>query len=805
MKIFKISLYVLGSLLLLLVIGGGIFVATFDANQYTSLISEQVKQQTGRDFTLEDIKPSVFPWLGIKLQQITLSNASGFKAEKMLQMQQLDVRVKLLPLLSQNIHIDTLQIHGLELFLEKNKQGISNWDDILKKQADNAAAQTPKDVPKTTPEIIPEITPKITPKSKIENNTEKSTNDLLAGLLINGVDIKQANISWQDASSGKNIALQNLTISTGALRVGEALPIKLSTEVDLSEPAARLKITMNTRLEFDLDAQKFKLDKMRLVLDAKLQQADINQIQLSLNSSINMDLNKQQFDMQDFSVKIDLQRKLAMGKLAAGKLATKKLATEKLTADKKHSVFINGSATADLQKQTAALKPLKIQSTELTLDLQLAVKNLLDAPQAQGQLEIQEFNPRALAKAFAIALPDTRSDAVLQKASTSFYFVANEKNLEMSSIKIRLDKSTFLAQLKLNNFAKPQILYSVKLDQLMLDDYLPPVEPVKPVKQSVTPVASKKVDIPIELPVELLRGLNVNGLFQATSMVASDQFVSNLEIETLANAGVIKIPKLNAQVLEGKVTSSGQLDVRKKIPRYEFKLTGSGLKAESVVNPILQEMLGEKSVSMTGETHLNLALKTRGQSVNQLIAGTNGTLKMNMEKAELHGVDAEYFVRKGVVDFLEKKKQQVPQAWRGEYNPKETTALKVAQASAVIQNGVVENKDLLLEASRFKITGAGKIDLPQETLDYRVVVDVQPGKTNTAGERLLDVPMPVFVKGNFAQPAISIDSKVWLKSVGKELKAEVKTEIKQKLKKEKDQKTDKAKNKLKDKFKGLFK
>jgi len=771
MKFFKISLYGLGAILLLLIIGGGIFVATFDANQYKSLISEQVKQQTGRDFTLGDIKPSIFPWLGIKLQQITLSNARGFKAEKMLQMQQLDVRVELLPLLSQNIHIDTLKIHGLELFLEKNKQGLSNWDDILKKQADNAASKSPKAAPKSDIENAP------------QNETEKSSKDLLAGLLINGVDLKQANISWQDDSSGKNIALQKINISTGALRAGEALPIKFSTEVDLSEPAARLIVTMSTQLEFDLDAQIFKLDNLLLAIDAKLQQADLKQMQLSLNSTINMDLNKQQFDMKNYSVQIELQGKS--------------------TSNKKQMVSIDGSATADLKKQTAALKPLKIQTAELAVDLQLAVKKLLDAPQAQGQLVIQEFNPQALAKSLAIALPETRNDAVLQKAAASLHFVADEKNLEMSSIKIQLDKSTFLAQLQLHDFTKPQIGYAVKLDQLMLDDYLPPV--ARPAKQSGKPVAAQKVDIPIELPVELLRGLNVNGMLQVASMVVSGQSVSKLVVETQANAGVIKVPKLNAQVLEGKVISSAQLDVRKKNPRYQFKLTGSRLKAESVVNPILQDMLGEKSVSMTGETHLNLDIKTRGQSVNQLIAGTNGTFKMNMGKAELHGVDVEYFVRKGVIDFLEKKKQQVPASWRGEYKPKETTALKVARASAVINNGVIENKDLLLEASRFKVTGAGKIDLPREKLDYRVVADVQPKNTKTAGERLLDVPMPVFVKGSFAQPAISIDSKVWLKSVGKELKAEVKTEIKQKLKKEKDKKIDKAKNKLKDKLKGLFK
>jgi len=767
MKFFKISLYGLGGLVLLLVIGGGIFVATFDANQYKPLISEQVKQQTGRDLTLGDIKPSVFPWLGIKLQQITLSNAGGFKAEKMLQMQQLDVRVALLPLLSQNIHIDTLKIHGLELFLEKNKQGVSNWDDILKKQADNAASQPSKAPPQSAP----------------EQTTEKPSKDLLAGLMINGVDLKQANISWQDDSSGKNIALQKINISTGALRAGEALPIQFSTEIELSEPQAQVGVTMKTQLEFDLDAQKFKLDNMLLAMDAKLQQADLNQLQLSLNSTINMDLNKQQFDMKDYSIEIGLQGKA--------------------TANKKQRVSIDGSATADLQKQTAALKPLKIHMSELALDLQLAVKKLLDAPQAQGQLVIQAFNPRALAKAFAIALPETRSDAVLQKASASLQFVADEKNLEMSSINIQLDKSTLLAQLQLSDYAKPQIGYSVKLNQIMLDDYLPPVP--TPAKQSGKPVAAKKADIPIELPMELLRGLNVNGMLQVASMVVSGQSVSNLVIETQANAGVIKLPKLNAQVLKGKVISSAQLDVRKKIPRYQFKLNGSRLKAESVVNPILQDMLGEKSVSMSGETNLNLELKTHGQSVNQLIAGSNGTFKMNMGKAELHGVDVEYFVRKGVVDFLEKKKQQVPASWRGAYKPKETTALKVARASAVIKKGVIENKDLLLEASRFKVTGAGKIDLPREKLDYRVVVDVQPAKTKTAGERLLDVPMPVFVKGSFAQPAVSIDSKVWLKSVGKELKAEVKTEIKQKLKKEKDKKLDKAKDNLKDKFKGLFK
>ncbi len=767
MKFFKIGIIILGAFLLLLVIGGGIFMATFDANQYRTLISEQVKQQTGRDFTLGDIKPSIFPWLGIELQQVSLSNADGFKAQKMMSMQRLDVRVELIPLLQQKIHIDTLSVHGLELYLEKNKQGRSNWDDILEKQAASPAATTQN--------------------APVDNNVRQSSaDDLLANIVINGVELKAAKISWNDASTGQQLTLKNINLITGALRAGEALPLTFSSVVQIQEPAARIAAQLKTRLEFNVDSRQVKLADLMLTLDAKF---DESQIELQFNSELEMNLKDQKFDLRDYAIKVNAQGKAIPGE--------------------HQEVFIDGSITVDLNKQIAMIKPLSLQTSEMEINIEMGIKNLLDKPSAGGTFAVSRFSPRALAESLAIVLPETRSKDVLNEASMGFYFVVDEKNLEVSQFKFKLDKSTFLTQLKIENLAEPKVIYSIKLDQIVVDDYLPPV--VQPVNSSVQkPVVEKsmvstKTDTPIDLPVELLRSLNIDGVFQAATLIVSEQFVSDLKIKTTAKSGVIKLSELSANVLKGRVVSSAQLDVRKTIPQYQFQLQGKKLKAESIVNPILQDMLGEKSVSMSGETNLNANIKTRGESVDKLIAASNGTFSLNMGKAALHGVDAEYFVRKGVISYLEEKKQPVPQVWRGEYKPKDTTALKVARASATIRNGVIENKDLLLEASRFKITGAGNINLPQENFDYRVVVDVQPSKTKTAGEKLLDVPMPVFVRGSFAQPAISIDSKVWLKNVGKELKAEVKAEIKQKLKKEKKKKIDKLKNKYKDKFKGLFK
>ncbi len=767
MKFFKISLYILVGFALLLVIGASVFIATFDANDYKPLISEQVKQQTGREFTLDDIKPSVFPWLGIELQQISLSNAKGFKADNMLTIERLDVRVELLPLLKQEIHIDTLRLHGLELHLEQDKKAKTNWDDILEKQAALAGNKAEKSVsPEKTKEVV--------------------STDPLAALLINGVEIKDASINWSDAISGQAIKVQKFNLNTGAIRQGKPLPVNLSALINLSEPEARVITELKTSIEFDLATQQLKLTNLNVLVDTALEQDALKKLRLSLDAQLDADLKKQHFVVPAYVLEINAQGKAIPG--------------EKITSS------LKGDADINLKNQTAKIEKLVFETMGLSMQAKLAATDVLSSPNIKGQVNLDDFNPQELAKKMAIELPETKNKNALKKASLNFDVIASNENVQIKNLKLKLDKTMLLAGIEVENFEKPEINYTINIDQINLDDYLPPAtEPTTPAKQSSLPVAANaNADIPITLPTPLLRSLNVNGVLNIDSINAFEQSISNLKMEMLAKDGLIRMPVLNAQLLKGNITSSVQLDVRKNTPRYQFKFKGKNLNGDSIINPILQDLSGEKNVSMSGVMNMALNLKTSGQSVNQLIAGSNGQFNMKMGAAKLHGVDVEYFVRKGVVGYLEEKKQTLPESWRGEYKPKETTALKVASASGVIRKGVVENKDLLLDSSRFKITGAGKINLPTEKLDYRLVIDINQATTKTAAERLLDIPMPVFIRGGFSQPGISVDSKVWLRSVGKTLKAEAKKEVKKKVKQEKKKQKKKIKKKLKDKLKKLF-
>lgn len=112
---FKISLS-LFTLLLIVIIG---FAITFNPNDYKDDIIKIVKDETGRELSISgDISLSLFPWIGIDLGAIEISNAKGFGKQPFAKMAHLQVRAKLWPLIMQKIVADTLVIKGLNLNLK---------------------------------------------------------------------------------------------------------------------------------------------------------------------------------------------------------------------------------------------------------------------------------------------------------------------------------------------------------------------------------------------------------------------------------------------------------------------------------------------------------------------------------------------------------------------------------------------------------------------------------------------------------------------------------------------------------------
>ena len=78
----KLLIKLVISVIFLLVISISIIVITlvnFDPNNYKDTIITKVKEETGRDLIINgDINLTLYPWLGINLEGIQLSNNSSF-------------------------------------------------------------------------------------------------------------------------------------------------------------------------------------------------------------------------------------------------------------------------------------------------------------------------------------------------------------------------------------------------------------------------------------------------------------------------------------------------------------------------------------------------------------------------------------------------------------------------------------------------------------------------------------------------------------------------------------------------------
>lgn len=238
--LIKFLLWTVALLVVLIVAAIIIVPLVVDPNDYKDEITAQVKKQTGRDLELSgDLALTVFPWLGVDMGEAKLGNAPGFGAEPMAAVGSAAVRVKLLPLLKKELEVDTIVLDGLVLNLEKNKSGVSNWDDLAKSDA---------------------------PDKPAERSQPDGESSPIAALAIGGLNIRNAQVNWTDGSTGQTTTIKGLDIDTGALSPGK--PAKVTVGFDLSgtEPQMAGRLDLSTIVNADLDAQRYELKDLSLKL-----------------------------------------------------------------------------------------------------------------------------------------------------------------------------------------------------------------------------------------------------------------------------------------------------------------------------------------------------------------------------------------------------------------------------------------------------------------------------------------------------------------------------------------------------------
>jgi AsmA protein len=281
-KLFKIII----GLLLFILLAVAALLITFDANNYKNQITEQVEQQTGRKFKIDgDIQLSVFPWIGLKLEQVALGNAQGFSERAFAEITQLDVKVMVLPLLKKEVQVDKIRMHGLTVSLEVNGQGQNNWSDLSQAASEDAAKDDSNDVETGKPE-----------QSAADGGAE------LTGLVVNGIEFVDANIRWSDAQTDTLASISDLSLETSEIRFNEPVSVEFNAHVVSNQPEVDAKISLQTKVKFNKELNVFDVDGLELNVQTLMQSVSKELITLDFRTNAHVDLTRQEASLKSLEI-----------------------------------------------------------------------------------------------------------------------------------------------------------------------------------------------------------------------------------------------------------------------------------------------------------------------------------------------------------------------------------------------------------------------------------------------------------------------------------------------------------------------
>lgn len=205
-KFFKVLLGIVLALIIIVLVGGFIFIKTFDLNKYKPYVTELAMKETGREVTIGNASLGISLSPTLVLNDVTMANASWAPEPQMVKVGELEVKLSVLPLLKKQIVIDKVALLNTEIFLTEAADGRQNW--VLELPAKNKPAAETATVSETQPVSAGKETKKV-----------NSGAAALAGFAAKDVVIENAVVKYNNLKNNQNtdVTVNKITLNAESM------------------------------------------------------------------------------------------------------------------------------------------------------------------------------------------------------------------------------------------------------------------------------------------------------------------------------------------------------------------------------------------------------------------------------------------------------------------------------------------------------------------------------------------------------------------------------------------------------------
>lgn len=543
----------------------------------------------------------------------------------------------------------------------------------------------------------------------------------LRGLDIAGVIVRDARVSWRDAQAGTEMRIDPFDLTLGHLRMGEEAPLETSLRLHMAEPGLDARLETQGLLMLDPSGQRYALRQMVTRMDARGEA-----LPAPVEARLEADL------------------------------------------------------VADLASGLAKVERLNLNALETHWTGLVEVTGLNGTPRVQGELRSSRFNPRKVLAALEMEPPETADPEVLTQAALDLAFGMQGERVNVDQLLMTLDQSTLSGRMGLQGFAQPAVTFAIDLDRIDLDRYLPPTPEGESGDHGGSGTGDGKTgsgawpDTPIALPMDTLRGLDLDGTFQVDDFRVSGLQMQGVSLKVKARDGRLDVESIRGNLYDGSLEGRLGLDVRQDTPAYSAGAALSSVR----IGPLLDDLTGDGKLTGTGD--VNLSLSTRGDSVRALVSALDGKGDLRFRDGAVQGINIAQVIRRAEARLRGRDLE--------EDAPRQTDFTELT-GSFSIDDGLVRNDDLQAASPLLRVRGQGEVDLPPRRLDYRVdtsLVATLEGQGGRPLDSLRNLNLPITVQGTFDDPRIGLDLESVLKARVEQEAEQARQEVEQRAREEAD-------------------
>ncbi len=668
-KWVKRTTLVLGIIPVLLFLAFAGAVNFIDFNQYKSQIEQEVTQYTGREFKIGGtIEVSVFPF-EFTVTELALRNPEGFDSENLLAIKTVEVELSFWSLLrNKEMDVIRLELFEPQLHLIKTETG-DNWSDIkgLAMWLKHRNVNTHLNTAQTASEWLDSLE-RVQVALKPDTDTSVET------------------LAQADSTDSAEWAFESLMVQNGTIQI-----------YDKTDGFAETLLNINV-LAFDL---------------SKDTPFDMSSDFLYQNS-----LSPRLYDVH-LNGTLEVKNQFTLWQLTQWNGVFKvRLPEEKKVPE------IRLTTRGDRFEFDVVMSQITVENGELSgLDAQLqssfsgqfGFNTLLS-----GTVTLKHLNFKSWAKHLGVPLPTFVNKQALSEGNGQFEWYWDGSQLLLNDINVEVDKSTLQGDVSYDFERNGVLRFELRLNRFNVDFYqasLPNVDGKQALlslsKQGAPDLeAQNKTYLPIPLSIDALKGVTAFGQLTFSALTISGVKLDTLEIEVLAENGMLELAPFDATLYQGELLSQLQIDLTGATPSVQWKGRINHLSLEGLAARQAQPVL------LAGSLVSRFDMKTSGANLEAIKANLNGRLSLEVTNAKLAGID-------------------MNNVFAGELDLNASDASTELQKITLVgrwQDGLYSARKLDVISERFSASGVGTFDLKRANIDTTLNIFVKP---SVGGEKYL--------------------------------------------------------------------